>query len=310
MIRCLVLTSIWCSHAADTQAPAPAAFIMLHGSGGTGRDLESGFNHYVDGGKLAARLAENNVAVHFPTAEPIFYSPAGYEMNVWYNRDVGGLDPDLPEDTASIESSMGQVLALLEQIRSSGIPASRTILGGWSQGGGMALQVALRHPELVAAAYALSSYFCTVSAVYDLIPNNPAALKLPILMVHGTVDTLVPMPWGKTTATNLQELGVPVHFEQIEGKDHSLLPVDFELLDDFVFRQLNSSGHSEHSSGSPSDGSSATSPAANVKSMQETSGESSTTMTDTSSTRHTTHGVLLMVLLAQNAPFFGPCSRA
>ena len=46
------------------------------------------------------------------------------------------------------------------------------MVGGFSMGGGIALQLALRHPEMLAGAFALSSYMCDDAAAYKLLEGG------------------------------------------------------------------------------------------------------------------------------------------
>ena len=42
-------------------------------------------------------------------------------------------------------------------------------------GGGIALQLALRHPTKIAAAFVLSSFMCDNAAAYQLLENAPSS---------------------------------------------------------------------------------------------------------------------------------------
>ncbi|EOD30085.1 hypothetical protein EMIHUDRAFT_203543 [Emiliania huxleyi CCMP1516] len=67
------------------------------------------------------------VRVLFPSAEPIAYR--GSTTTAWYDRTE--LPPTAAEETTSVENSVG-----------------RLVVGGFSQGGGIALQLAYRGSPL------------------------------------------------------------------------------------------------------------------------------------------------------------------
>ena len=114
-----------------------AAVVFLHGSGDTGPGLRRSLAGLEQG------FASRGVAMHFPSAEPIPYRLANNQvMSVWYDRFA--LEPSAPEHTDSVLASVARLHALLDSIVASGVPPHRIALGGFSQGGGMALQAGLR----------------------------------------------------------------------------------------------------------------------------------------------------------------------
>jgi predicted esterase len=59
----------------------------------------------------------------------------GYQMNGW--SDISGLSEDAPEDRAGFDEAATRVNALIQQELDKGIPASKIIVGGFSQGGAL-----------------------------------------------------------------------------------------------------------------------------------------------------------------------------
>jgi len=73
----------------------------------------------------------------------------GMRMRAWY--DILNLDDiDSRVDEAGIEQSAAAVEALLAREAQRGVPRSRVVLAGFSQGGAIALTVALRSEEPLA----------------------------------------------------------------------------------------------------------------------------------------------------------------
>lgn len=214
------------------------AVVLLHGSGDSGDGLRR-YLQAVDGGKLLHSLQENGVELYFPNSAVRPYSLAGgRKMSVWYDRT--GLPPSAPESTESVEASVRQLLDVLDQIRAQGVPPERTIVGGFSMGGGIALQLSLRHPGSVAGAFVLSSFLCDDAAAYGLL-ENPGATSLkrpPVLMVHGKADNFIQPQWGQATAKRLKRMGLDVTFELLPGVRHELVPEELSLLGEWLSRFL------------------------------------------------------------------------
>ena len=112
---------------------------------------------------------------------------------------------------AELRSVNAQIEALIAREERRGVPAARIVLAGFSQGGAIALHVALRHPERLAGLIALSCYLVQADAL--AAEAAPANRDLPILMVHGRFDPMVPHERGAASHRRLVELGWQVEFK-------------------------------------------------------------------------------------------------
>ncbi len=201
-----------------------ACVIFMHGSGGCGEEYAELFD-------ASVRALLPHCLWLFPSATPRPYTLfGGEELAVWFDRNSLGLG--CKEDAKGIEASVEQVQrALQEHAVALGIPRSRTVIGGFSQGGGLALYAAygkqneeayagcvvigsfLPHPttlldpepDISAAAGASSSSAAAASsasaeAAPSLSEAIPASLRgTPLLMLHGTRDPVV--PWISSLST-------------------------------------------------------------------------------------------------------------
>ena len=77
-------------------------------------------------------------------------------MPAW--SDIFGLDPSAKEDTAGFEESFARVKSIIDKTIASGIPASNIVVGGFSQGGAVALHTAMRLTIPIAGYIALSTW--------------------------------------------------------------------------------------------------------------------------------------------------------
>jgi dipeptidyl aminopeptidase/acylaminoacyl peptidase len=68
----------------------------------------------------------------------------------------------------------------------------------------------------------------SIGEIYDkaLIPRSPARMaanvRIPVLLLHGEDDTVVPIAQSKKMARELGKLGKPVTFVRLDGEDHWL----------------------------------------------------------------------------------------
>lgn len=187
----------------DPSSPADATVIWLHGLGADGHDFVPIVNELQLPPTMAVRFI-------FPHARP---RPVtinnGFVMRAWY--DITSLGPDRKEDDAGIRESADVVRGLIEQENARGVASSRIVIAGFSQGGAIALQAALRHPERLAGVLALSTYLPLREKL--AAEATPANRDVPILMCHGLRDGMVPATLGKASRDLLQSLGYAVQWQ-------------------------------------------------------------------------------------------------
>ncbi|HEV2333816.1 MAG TPA: alpha/beta hydrolase [Gammaproteobacteria bacterium] len=178
--------------------PAPqASVIWLHGLGADGHDFEP----IVPELRLPPALPLRFVFPHAPV-RPVTLN-GGYPMRAWF--DIVKIGLHQPRDLAGMEASRQAVEALVARERQRGVPASRTVLAGFSQGGAVALYTGLQHPERLAGLMALSTYL-PVGEGFD-VRISPANAHLPVFYGHGTQDPVVPLQLGEYTRNWLTQQG-------------------------------------------------------------------------------------------------------
>ena len=182
--------------------PQPTAtVILLHGLGADGHDFEP----IVPELQLPESLPIRFVFPHAPE-RPVTIN-GGMRMRAWY--DIVTLDGSQP-DVESIEASSALVRQLVAREIERGIPASRIVLAGFSQGGAIALHTALRYPERLAGVLALSTYLPLADRVPD--ERSEANLGLPIFMAHGTYDGMIRIDIAEYSSNQLAWFGYPVEW--------------------------------------------------------------------------------------------------
>lgn len=211
----------------ETAAPPGAAVIFLHGLGDDGH----GWSDMVPALGLPATLAVRFVFPHAPEM-PVTIN-GGYVMPAWY--DLYDADFKDRADLSGVGASRLHLEHLLARERSRGIPASRIVAGGFSQGGAVALYTGLRHGERLAGLVALSTYLI---APESLAQEAAAANRhTPLFMAHGTADEVVRFAWGDASRKLLEDAGWPVEWRSYP-MPHSAVLQELQDLGRFLVRVL------------------------------------------------------------------------
>ncbi|MFJ4292356.1 alpha/beta hydrolase [Cupriavidus sp. NPDC089707] len=169
-------------------APDPRyAVIWMHGLGADGSD----FAPVVPELRLPA---STGVRFIFPHAPAISVTcNGGYVMPAWY--DIYSLDEaGRRADEAGIQASCDAIRALVARENARGIPCSRIVLAGFSQGGAIAYTAGLTHREPLAGIVALSTYIPAPAAL--AAQASAANAATPVFAAHGTQDEVVPLQLG------------------------------------------------------------------------------------------------------------------
>ena len=185
-------------------APDPqASVIWLHGLGADGHDFEP-IAHELD-------LAPATVRFVFPHAPmmPVTINN-GFVMRAWY--DIVATDLGRNEDAAGVRASQALLEELVARERGRGVPAHRIVLAGFSQGGAIALQTGLRHPDRLAGIMALSTYLPIARTL--AAEAHAANRDVPIFMAHGDLDPVVPIARARDSCALLEDFGYAVEWHE------------------------------------------------------------------------------------------------
>ena len=184
--------------------PATASVIWLHGLGADGND----FVPMVPELKLPPSPAVRFVFPHAPMRAVTINN--GMRMRAWY--DIKELSASGAQDEAGIRESAAILAKFIQRERDAGVAANRIVVAGFSQGGVIALHVALRHPERLAGVMVLSSYLPlrTTLAAEAAAANR----DLPILMCHGSFDPVLPLQLGSSSRDVLRAAGYTVDWKE------------------------------------------------------------------------------------------------
>ncbi|KAJ1631449.1 Alpha/Beta hydrolase protein [Pavlovales sp. CCMP2436] len=107
-------------------------------------------------------------------------------------------------DARMIEPSVEYVHALIRREVARGVPADRIVVGGFSQGGLIAVRAALSFPDSpLGGALALSTFFGSDDALI-----SPPNAQLKLFVPPPDVDKIVPQSEGRRVAERVSRLAV------------------------------------------------------------------------------------------------------
>lgn len=205
-------------------APNPtAAVIWLHGLGADGNDF-AGLVPQLD---LSGLPPIRFIFPHAPSI-PVTLNN-GYVMPAWY--DILGTQLQRVEDAVGIRKSALDVEALIADQVAQGIPPSRIVLAGFSQGCAMVLHTGLRYPKTLAGIMALSGYLPLADTV--AAEKNPANQATPIFMAHGTMDPMIEVGRAEASRDALIAQGCTVQWKTYQ-MPHSVHPREVADIGHFL----------------------------------------------------------------------------
>jgi phospholipase/carboxylesterase len=182
--------------------------VLLHGYGAAGDDLVG----------LAERIdAPAGTRFVLPEA-PLELGGSG---RAWWPLDVDrlrfGEDRDLSDEIPpGLESARRKVTALLGEVqRRLGVPSSRIVLAGFSQGAMLALDVALHLEDPVAGVAALSGTLVADARWSPLMRARQGQLR--VLVTHGRSDGILPFAMAERLRDRLEDSGVEVTWVAFDG---------------------------------------------------------------------------------------------
>jgi phospholipase/carboxylesterase len=200
--------------------PEQPSFVVLlcHGYGAPGTDLVPMAHELMH---LRPALVEQ---VRFLFPEAPLTLPGFSGARAWWHIDVaryeralrtGDLRDMRAEIPEGLASARRKLMALLEVAQvETGLPLSRFLLGGFSQGAMLATDVTLRLEEAPAGLAALSG---TLLCEEEWRPRAAKRAGLPVLQSHGRADPVLPYQAAEWLRELLTESGMEVNFIPFDG---------------------------------------------------------------------------------------------
>ena len=173
--------------------------LAMHGWGSNALDL-MGLAPYIANGRCLMLCPQGPVEVAIGAVN-------GYG---WYQLRAGA-----PPDLDAMAAASQRLMRLLDvAVARYPIDRRKLIVMGFSQGGVMAYNLALRHPERFAALVALSTWFPQELA--DCASDREALERMPTLVQHGRADDMIEITRARESVERLRALQVPLAYREYD----------------------------------------------------------------------------------------------
>lgn len=202
----------------DHDQPPAGIVVLCHGFGAPGDDLIGLADPFV---QLEPSLGDR-IQFVFPEAPlTIPEVPGG---RAWWPIDMMRMQMaimagEFREMRKTVPELLPQarekLLTVIDQLREeTGLPISRFVLGGFSQGSMLTTDVTLRLPESPAAMLVYSGTLLAEPEWRELAPNR-AGLR--VIQTHGTLDPILPFEAAGWLRELFTEAGLSVEFIPFQG---------------------------------------------------------------------------------------------
>lgn len=202
--------------------------VLCHGFGASGTDLVPFGPELLDHSPALAEC----VQFLFPAA-PLDLSESGMpDGRAWWQLDMAKLQRAMTtgefrdlrtEHPEGLDFARERLLALIaEWSERSGVPLSRFVLGGFSQGAMLATEVTLHLSENPAGLIVLSGTLLNETVWRERVSRRAG---LSVLQSHGTTDPILPFTAAEWLRDMLTEAGANVEFIPFRGGHAIPMPV-------------------------------------------------------------------------------------
>jgi phospholipase/carboxylesterase len=204
--------------------------IFLHGFGAPGDDLVP-MHDYFD--------APPGTRWVFPAA-PLELGGLYGDARAWWMIDLARLERDQllgtpsdrsSEEPAELPAARAAMIALVDEVKARlGVTDDRIVLGGFSQGAMLSLDVALHLGRPLAGLILMSG---TLIAEPVWTPRMQALRGLRVLQSHGQRDGLLPFPVAEKLRDLMKAAGLDVTWVPFRGQ-HEIPPPVVAAVGDFL----------------------------------------------------------------------------
>lgn len=183
--------------------------ILLHGLGSNGQDLISLAPYYA-GGLPDAVFVSPDAPFACDMAPPELQNNSFQ----WFS-----LQSREPQDILDGVERAAPILDhfIKGQLENYNLPASKLALVGFSQGTMMSLYTGLRYPETIAGILGYSG-----ALIWDQDADASQLQKLPVHLIHGDADMVVPVTSYHRAKDMLEANGYTVTGHVTPGLEHSI----------------------------------------------------------------------------------------
>ena len=188
--------------------------IVMHGRGADANDLAD----------IASALDVDGIRFVFPNAPKPFEPYRGMAFGfTWFDG--------WPPTHDSIDDSRQLLLTFIDEVVDRyPTPRGKLVLAGFSQGALMAFDVGFRTKQSLAGIIAMSG------ALYE--EELPNLTKLPVLIVHGTDDEVIPVLGARRARRVLEDHGVAPEYHEF-AMGHWVTDESLRVVGEFIQKVLS-----------------------------------------------------------------------
>ena len=173
------------------------------------------------------------VKYRFPDApEAPVTCNGGYVMTSWMDLDTIPIGNTLRDDVAGLTSSSKIIHDIINEEVAKGTPSEDIVLGGFSQGGAMALLAGYSYTGKLAGIACLSGWPALRDTLNDRVTTGANA-KTPLFIGHGTEDQTVYPECGADARDRYKAAGIDVTFVDYPVA-HGAHPVGMAAMRDWI----------------------------------------------------------------------------
>ncbi len=194
--------------------------ILLHGVGADGNDLIGLAPHW-------GRMLPDAEFVSPDAPFPCDMAPFGYQWFSLSNRAPQAILDGVRATAPSVDAFVSEAML------SRGLGPESVALVGFSQGTMMALYVAPRRAQPLAAVVGYSGALVGPDLLARQVVSRP-----PVLLVHGDADEVVPVQMLPAAAEGLKAAGLPVEAHRRPRLGHGIDPEGLMLGGRFLAEQF------------------------------------------------------------------------
>jgi phospholipase/carboxylesterase len=201
------------------EGPFPTIFAM-HGWGSNAMDL-LGLAPFVAGGRFLVICPQGPHEVEIGAVNGFGW----YQMRPGSRQDPEKIEPAIEELRLFINEACSRYP----------VDKGKVVALGFSQGGMMAYNLAMRWPKGFAALVGIGTAF--PEYLTDIITNHEAIEQLPALVQHGRADPMLEIARARKSVETLRSLKVPVIFREYDG-GHEVTADEVRDLSAFLIEKV------------------------------------------------------------------------
>ena len=185
---------------ADPAAPSPWLLVLMHGIGSNERDLFGLAPHVPPPFHVVSLRAPNTLG------------PGSY---AWFTFDVRPDGRRLIDEAQESSSRALAAQAVEDAGRQLEVPPDRTVVGGFSQGGIMALSLLLTEPHLQLAAMVMHSRL--LPEVLPMVAPIAELTGRRLWVSHGIDDGVIPLAGARDIRDRVAQWSIDLRYAEFPG---------------------------------------------------------------------------------------------